>query len=97
MLALQCYAREHAGQVPESLTELRPQYLQELPGDPFGNGETFRYRRETSPVGFVLWSIEADRRDDGAKSTVGQGERGDIIVRSPAGEVTGEFDSPGNY
>lgn len=97
VLALQWYSREHAGQFPASLAELKPQYLPELPSDPFGNGDTFRYRRESSPLGFVLWSVGEDRRDDEAKSVARPSTRGDIIVRSPPGEVTGEFDAPGNF
>lgn len=38
--ALDMYAEEHEGQVPESLSELMPDYLAELPRDPFATKET---------------------------------------------------------
>jgi hypothetical protein len=81
-LALQLYAREHGGSLPETLEELRPAYLKELPIDPFGKGEVYRYRRESSPAGFVVWSVDEDGRDGGA--TVGEyaNSKGDVVVRS---------------
>lgn len=81
-LALQLYAREHDGSLPETLDGLRPKYLKELPIDPFGKGEVYRYRRESSPAGFVVWSVDEDGRDGGAKVGEYGVSKGDIVVRS---------------
>ncbi len=43
-LALRMYALEHHGQLPDSLDELVPEYLSDLPVDPFA-GAPFEYRR----------------------------------------------------
>jgi len=44
-IALHIYHREHRA-FPEKLEQLVPDYINELPYDPFGKGEPLRYRRE---------------------------------------------------
>jgi hypothetical protein len=65
-LALQLYFREH-GDFPASLDELvKRGYLKLIPPDPFGNGEPFRYRRESGPNGAaIVWSVWLDGIDQG--------------------------------
>lgn len=75
------HARSVRAFLPETLEELRPRYLSTLPIDPFGKGEIFRYRRESSPVGFVVWSVDEDGRDGGAKVGEFGFSKGDIVVR----------------
>lgn len=41
--ALQHYYLEHAGKYPSSLEQLVPEYLDEVPLDPWGNPYVFRY------------------------------------------------------
>ena len=55
------------GKVPERLEELMPQYLKEVPIDPF-DGKPIRYRR-TDP-GYRLYSIWEDGQDNGGKEKV---------------------------
>jgi len=51
------------GAYPDTLRELVPKFLAELPHEPT-NGEPFRYRREEKE-GYVLYSIGLDGIDDG--------------------------------
>jgi hypothetical protein len=50
------------GSFPDSLTELVPEYLSEIPRD-LMDGAPLRYRRTES--GYDLWSIGSDLKDDG--------------------------------
>ncbi len=54
------------GTLPERLEELVPQYLREEPEDYFSDGKA-RYRKDG--VGFTVWSIGSDGKDnDGARN-----------------------------
>jgi hypothetical protein len=64
MLALQAYRLEK-GAFPEKLDALVPAYLKAIPADPFGGGETLRYKKDGAA--YKLWSIGPDGKDDGAK------------------------------
>jgi hypothetical protein len=57
------YRRTH-GSWPEALAELVPDYLSQIPQDPYAEGP-FRYRR--LPTGLVIYSIGRDGRDGGGK------------------------------
>lgn len=72
-LAIQAYRREHDGDWPESLAALVPEYLSDLPLDPFSD-QPLRYR--PGGPGFGVWSVGPNgvdddgmpaRRPDGAK------------------------------
>ncbi|MEN6578461.1 MAG: hypothetical protein ABFD90_19100 [Phycisphaerales bacterium] len=65
------------GDVPGQLTDLVPDYLQQVPIDPF-DGQPIRYRR-TEP-GYVLWSVTDDGKDNGGKERdeVGRDEPYDL-------------------
>jgi hypothetical protein len=62
-LALERY-RLAGGKVPQRLEELVPQYLKEVPSDPF-DGNPIRYRR-TDP-GYCLYSVSDDGQDNGGR------------------------------
>jgi hypothetical protein len=62
-LALERY-RLAGGKVPQRLEELVPQYLEEVPSDPF-DGNPIRYQR-TDP-GYCLYSVSDDGQDNGGK------------------------------
>lgn len=71
MLAIEAYAARH-GAPPEALSELTPEVLPELPGDPF-NAAGFVYRRvdpAQDPLGrdYLLYSTGLDGKDDGGKT-----------------------------
>ena len=51
-----------AGRLPDALTDLVPIYLDTVPVDPY-DGKDLRY--EKLGVGFVVYSIGQDMRDDG--------------------------------
>ncbi|MBN1359103.1 MAG: hypothetical protein JW993_00855 [Sedimentisphaerales bacterium] len=75
-LAIERY-RLAAGNVPERLEELVPQYLKEVPVDPF-DSQAIRYKR--ADPGYQLYSILEDGQDnDGtAKTEVNSGEPYDL-------------------
>jgi len=64
MLAIRLYAVDHQGALPESLSELVPQYLRAVPSDPFdANDKPIRYLPKYNPP--VLYSVGYDGKDDG--------------------------------
>ena len=62
-LAIERY-RLAAGELPESLADLIPTYLDAVPKDPF-DGKELRYKK--LETGFVVYSIGKDGNDDGGK------------------------------
>jgi len=56
--------RTAIGRLPENLTELTPTFLSSVPIDPF-DGRPLRYHH--LPKGYVIYSIDRDRRDDGGR------------------------------
>ncbi len=63
-LALAAYRADH-GSLPEKLAELCPKFLAEIPRDVFGDGP-LQYRRSEGK--FLLYSVGANRHDDGGRS-----------------------------
>lgn len=63
-LALRAYRLEH-GVYPTKLSQLAPNYLPQIPADPFGGGEELRYKRQRDS--FILWSIGPDKKNDGGQ------------------------------
>jgi hypothetical protein len=73
--------RLNRGRLPASLTELIPNYLAQVPDDPF-SGEALNYTNRAS--GYVLYSVGPDRQDDGglkpmSRSPLKEVPSGDII------------------
>lgn len=65
-LAIRLYEVDR-GHRPEQLADLIPDYLRDLPADPFGDGQaTFIYRPDADPP--ILYSIGANGVDDGGIS-----------------------------
>jgi hypothetical protein len=80
-VALAAHRADH-GTYPETLEALTPQYIEELPADPW-SGKSFCYRREES--GFVLYSVDHDGQDNGGvEFDVNQRGPWDIVVRVPS-------------
>jgi len=68
--------RAAKGELPESLSELVPAYLDSVPKDPF-DGAEMRFRRLEK--GYVVYSIGEDLSDDGGKERItGTGEYWDV-------------------
>jgi hypothetical protein len=70
-LAIQRY-RLAASEIPDSLSDLVPTYLDEVPKDPFGGNE-LRYKK--LDVGYVVYSIGEDLTDDGGKEKLPKSKR----------------------
>jgi hypothetical protein len=64
-LACRLY-KNRTGSYPESLDELVPGILTEVPIDPF-TGKPLVYRREEK--GFIVYSLGSNQKDDGGRST----------------------------
>jgi hypothetical protein len=66
--------RRAQGRLPGGLEELAPQFPDAVPADPF-DGAPLRYRRLAR--GYVIYSIDADGRDDGGREPPERKESGD--------------------
>jgi hypothetical protein len=63
-IAVERYRLQH-GELPASLDNLRPAYIDSLPFDPFtGKGLLFSRDKET----YVIYSVGANRKDDGGST-----------------------------
>jgi len=60
------------GNLPDTLADLVPTYLDAVPEDPF-DGRTLRY--EKLETGFVVYSVGEDKRDDGGTERLPTGKR----------------------
>jgi hypothetical protein len=82
LVAVERHRLAHAG-LPETLDQLVPDYLAEVPVDPF-DGRPLRYRR--TDQGFVVYSVGEDGKDDGGKQeppreTKKPSETSDLVFR----------------
>ena len=88
MLAIRIYQIDHNGQYPQTLTELVPNYLPQLPADPLaGDAKTFGYRLSPRPL---LWSVGEDGVDDGGSERL-LGNRTAAPSDPPAGDPRDNF------
>lgn len=71
-LAVEGWRISHDGKPPDSLEELLPTQLKEIPADPF-DGKPLRYKK--LPRGFVVYSIGRDSKDDGGKEQPPRGAK----------------------
>ncbi len=80
-VALRRYNAAH-GRYPARLGELKPDYLAEVPVDPFG-GKELGYRVLNGGSEFVFYSIGPNLRDDRGKAFKWSGEStpGDLLLR----------------
>jgi hypothetical protein len=76
-LAVERHRLAKGGKIPANLNELVPQFLPNIPTDPF-DGEPLRYKK--LPVGFVVYSISSDRTDDGGRERPERGLRKNFDV-----------------
>ena len=72
------------GQYPKSLASLCPEYLHELPLDPFGKNQPFRYR--VTKTGYLLYSIGPDARDNGGKAVMGK-DKSHLVYDQSKGDI----------
>lgn len=69
LTALKSYQIKNNGKLPESLAALSPEYLKEIPLDPF-NGKPFIYSREKE----IFYSVGKDGKDSGGSVKIPEGE-----------------------
>lgn len=62
-LSLRWYAADHEGVPPNDLNELTPDFVRDLPSDPYRPSQPLNYRRRTT--GWSVYSVGPDGRDDG--------------------------------
>jgi len=70
--------RQKNNRLPGNLEELVPDYLSEVPKDPWNKGEPIKYIKEEN-FGFKVYSIGMDREDDGGISR--DPESGGVNIR----------------
>ena len=63
-LALEQHRRQN-GSLPESLHVLAPEWIGQIPSDPF-DGQSLQYRR--SSPGYVVYSVGPDKEDNGGQA-----------------------------
>jgi hypothetical protein len=82
-LAVRCYQSEQ-GRLPQSLEQLVPKYLQQVPSDPFSGRPVIYHPQGTN---WLLYSVGEDGVDDGGKrvgrSGSGTVTKGDLFYDSP--------------
>jgi hypothetical protein len=78
-VALAAHRAEHKS-FPETLSELAPAYLSELPCDRF-SGRPLRYRREAD--GYIVYSVGANLKDDGGTTEEDEFGEADLVVQVP--------------
>ena len=84
-LALRAYRLER-GSYPANLSALAPSYLKTIPVDPFGGGETLRYR--TSGDSYTIWSIGPDGSDNqGTPVRPKKGQKQAVVSANSTGDV----------
>ena len=69
-LAVERYRRDHNGAAPSSLEEMVPRYLDAVPVDP-RSGVSLRYIKRTDR--FIVYSVGANRADDGGDRSAATG------------------------
>ncbi len=62
-LAIECF-RQQTGRLPENLNELVPQFLSDVPEDPF-DGQSLRYHQLAH--GYVIYSVGRDGHDNNGR------------------------------
>jgi hypothetical protein len=70
VFALKAY-KEEKGHLPDSLSELVPKYLPQVPIDPF-DGKPLRYSKEKG----IIYCVGRDLKDSGGSPTIGEGAYG---------------------
>jgi len=84
-LALRAF-RVQNGAYPAQLSALSPTILKTVPVDPFGAGETLRYR--VSGDSYVAWSIGPDGVDNsGTSIPIRPGKKREVVAKDSLGDI----------
>lgn len=84
-LAIRWYAIDHDGQLPESLTDLTPNYLPKIPLDALANGGPIRYAADNNRP--RLYSVGENGVDDGGSDEAGFMPDGPIPGGKPQKDI----------
>jgi hypothetical protein len=76
--ALAAYRSDH-GNYPEQLAQLVPNYVEEVPSDPFAEGDV-RYNRRGGE--YLLYSLGMNGEDDGGRGWNSEPRGDDIVIRT---------------
>jgi hypothetical protein len=76
-VAATAYKAKH-GKYPEKLGELVPEFVPDVPADPY-DGRPLRLRRADG--GLVLYSLGRDRKDDAGRPWDADKQEGDLVFR----------------
>ncbi len=74
------YVKDHKS-LPETLKDLVPEYLPEVPRDPYTPDSGIRYRVSGSQI--LFYSVGPDEKDDGGTTDDCRYETGDMVFRLP--------------
>jgi hypothetical protein len=81
-LAILAHQLDH-DRLPQSLSELVPEYLRAVPEDPFSNAP-FRFQPDNENNGYKLYSFGPDRDDDNGSSVISSdGDLTDVALFPP--------------
>jgi hypothetical protein len=86
-LAVRAFKIER-GDYPNDLAELVPEYLSEVPIDPYSDNQPLRYKRQDGD--FLLYSVGPDCRDDGGRPWNREPGR-ESCIRIPAMDSKGDI------
>ena len=89
--ALEAYKLKNAG-YPCSLESLVPEYLENIPLDPFAESSSIKYIPDLSP--YILYSVGPDGKDSkgkAIKSDITEKSKGDIVFEISAGEYPMQY------
>ena len=78
-MAMAAYKADKGG-YPETLDQLKPQYLSVVPNDSFSE-TPLKYRK--SQTGYLLYSVGVNRKDDGGVTVKSDLGKGDLVVQVP--------------
>jgi hypothetical protein len=84
-IAIERFRRDHASAPPSSLVDLVPGYLSANTIDPF-SGEPFRYLKKANS--YVVYSIGANRVDDGGDATPVSPPNRTGVATTPSKDIT---------
>ena len=89
-LALRAYSLDHKGAYPQTLAQLTPTYMTQIPVDPFGSANASLVYRKTEAA-YLLYSIGPDGRDDGGQPCIGHLSDGKTSLRTYYDTDTGDI------
>jgi hypothetical protein len=88
-LALRAYSLDHKGAYPQTLAELTPAYMSQVPVDLFGSANASLVYRKREGA-YLLYSVGPDGHDDGGRPCIGRLSDGKTSLRTYKETDTGD-------